>query len=113
MTAFKLDILPSYQHHFRHIFIMKTLTSGHQQHVRVLTLQWLQFLFSYNLVLLYHKIRQVKLLSSESRPSIANEIHRHHPANTVEFISHKLTNAFHLNDSEVYLPCDHLITVES
>lgn len=102
MTAFKLDILPSYQHHFRHIFIMKTLTSGHHQPVRVLTLQWLQFLFSYNLVLLYYKIREVKLLCSESHPSIVND----HRTNTVEFISHKLTNAFHLNDSEVYLPAD-------
>ena len=112
MTAFKLDILPNYQHNFRHIFIMKTLNSGHHQTVRVLTLQWLQFLFSYNLVLLYHKIRQVKLLCSESRPSIANEIH-HHQRNTVEFINHKLRNALHLNDSEVYLQlqCDHLITV--
>ena len=67
MTAFKLDILPNYQHNFRHIFIMKTLTSGHHQPVRVLTLQWLQFLFSYILVLLYYKIREVELLSSEHR----------------------------------------------
>ena len=101
MTAFKLDILPNYQHNFRHIFIMKTLTSGHHQPVRVLTLQWLQFLFSYILVLLYYKIREVKLLCSEARPSIVND---HHHTNTVEFISHKLTNVFHLNDSEVYLP---------
>ena len=67
MTAFKLDILPNYQHNFRHIFIMKTLTSGHHQPVRVLTLQWLQFLFSYVLVLLYYKIRQVKLLCTVVR----------------------------------------------
>ena len=59
MTASKLDILPS-QPNFRHIFTMKTLNSG--QDVRVLTLQ---FLFSYILVLLYYKIRQVKLLRSE------------------------------------------------
>ena len=90
MTAFKLDILPSYQHNFRHIFITKTLTSGHHQPVRVLTLQWLQFLFSYILVLLYHKFRQVKLLCSESHPSIVNEIHPHH-TKTVEFIS-QVTN---------------------
>ena len=70
MTAFKLDNLPNYQHNFRHIFTMKTLTSGHHQPVRVLTLQWLQFLFSYILVLIYYKIRQVKLLCSESHPSI-------------------------------------------
>ena len=62
MTASKLDLLPS-QPNFRQIFTMKTLNSG--QDVRVLTLQLLQFLFSYNLVLLYSKIRQVKLLSSE------------------------------------------------
>ena len=80
MTAFKLDNLPNYQHNFRHIFTMKTLTSGHHQPVRVLTLQWLQFLFSYILVLIYYKIRQVKLLCSESHrhPSIANEIDHHH-----------------------------------
>ena len=62
MTASKLDLLPS-PANFRQIFTMKTLNSG--QDVRVLTLQLLQFLFSYNLVLLYSKIRQVKLLSSE------------------------------------------------
>ena len=98
MTASKLDLLPS-QANFRQIFTMKTVTSGGQD-VRVLTLRWIQFLFSYILVLLYYKIREVKLLCSESHPSIVND----HRTNTVEFISHKLTNAFHLNDSEVYLP---------
>jgi len=68
MTSLKLDILPPHHPNFRHIFIMKTLNSG--QHVRVLTLQLLQFLLSYILVLQHSMIRQVKLLSSEG-----DEIH--------------------------------------
>ena len=69
MTAFKLlDILPN-QHYFRHIFIMKTLTGGYRDRaVRLLTLQLLQFILSYILVLQQSQIRQVKLLSSESPP---------------------------------------------
>lgn len=65
MVAFKLHIRPS-QRNFRQIFTMKTVTSGGQD-VRVLTLRWIQFLFSYILVLLYYKIREVELLSSEHR----------------------------------------------
>ena len=63
MRSLKLVNLPRQQPNFRHIFTMKTLNSG--EHVRVLTRQLLQFLFSYTLVLQYSNIREVKLLSSE------------------------------------------------
>ena len=106
MTAFKLDILPNYQNNFRHIFTMKTLTSGHHQPVRVLTLQWLQFLFSYILVLIY-TLKLGKLSYSIVSLTVTPALPMRSIiiiTNTVEYIIHKLTNAFHLNDSEVYLP---------
>ena len=48
-----------------------------------------------------------------SQPSPELSMIDHHHANTVEYISHKLKNGLHLNDSEVYLPAnsDLLITV--